>query len=320
MKIKYEDLWNLVNRILISNGLPEDEARPVVDEILFAEARGKTSHGLNMVQVMIKRISKPQTDLIVLKETPTTYLIDGGGKVGPYVAKLAMDKAIEKAKEYGISIAGVRNPSPFMTAGYNAWRAAEKHNIVSINLSVAKSKVAPFGTTKTILGTNPIGFGFPSETHPIVIDMAITKIPAADVKLAKKEGRKLPDNVAFDSEGNTTIDPEAALSGALIPFGGYKGSALGIFVELMCGALLDVKCGLRNGIMRSMLFIAIQGNVFSSFETIKKLSTQLREDVHNSGNNAHLPGDRADEMFQDVMKNGFIIPDDIYKEICSFEK
>jgi len=324
MIVKFKKLNDMVYKALILNGLSEREARPVTEEILFAEARGKTSHGLNMIETMISRAQKPNDDLRILKDGPTFCLIDGGGKVGPFVAKYAMDKAIEKAKQYAISIVGVRNPSPFLTAGYNAWRAAKYHEMVSINLTVAKSKVAPFGASMPIIGTNPIGFAFPAEPYPIVIDMAITEIPAAEVKLAKKEGRKLPENVAFDSKGNLTIDPDEALSGALIPFGGYKGSALGIFVELMSGALLDAKCGLRNGDLRTMLFIAIKADIFTSFETVSRLAKQLREDVTNNSkdinNKAWLPGDRADKLYRNAIQEGISVPEHIYEWIQNLGK
>jgi len=314
MKISYDELSREVMTALTSNGMPESDASAVCEEIVFAEARGKGSHGLNMLSTMIKRQAKPHSEPRILDEGSSWCFIDGGGKVGPVVARRAMDIAIKKARENGIAVVAVKTPSPFLTAGFNAWRAAKDHGMVALNLSVAKSKVAPHGTTVPILGTNPIGFAFPADPYPVVLDMAITKIPAAEVKIAQAEGHKLPADVAFDSQGKTTLDPFEAEKGALIPFGGYKGSALGVVVELLCGALLEAKCGLRAGEMRSMLFIAIKADLFAELGSVKKLARQLREDVaENSGDPqkpARLPGDAAEHMFQKALQDGLNVAEE----------
>ncbi len=88
----------------------------------------------------------------------------------------------------------------------------------------------------------------------------------------------MPECVAFDPVGQHATDATATWEGALIPFGGYKGSALGIIVELMARAMLDAKCGLRAGEMRTVVFIAIKGDIFSSLDIVERLAAQLRED------------------------------------------
>ena len=323
MLVQYNQLSDLLINCLVTSGAPESEAKIVADEIVFAEARGKGSHGLNMLDTMIKRYKKPHDKLIIVKEDLVSCLIDGKGTAGPVVARFAMDKAIAKATTSGMATVGVRNPSPFLTAGYSAYRAAKSHNLIAIVMSVAKSKVAPFGTRRPIIGTNPIGFAFPAEPYPIVVDMAITKVPAAELEIAKREERKLPPGLAYDSSGNETTDPSAAQNGALIPFGGYKGSALGVIVELMSGAMLEAKCGLRAGDMRGMLFIAIKADLFAPIEQVKRIATLFREDVHL---NAHdpkqgcLPGDHAEELYQEALTRGIEVRDSVYQKICEIAK
>jgi LDH2 family malate/lactate/ureidoglycolate dehydrogenase len=95
--------------------------------------------------------------------------------------------------------------------------------------------VAPHGASEGRLGTNPICFGFPSAEEPVIWDVGTSAIMHAEVMLAHRLGRQLPDGVAFDTGGRPTRDPAAALDGAFAAWGGHKGSGLAIVVQLLGG-------------------------------------------------------------------------------------
>lgn len=316
MLVNYEQYFDRIVSSLILKGVQERDARILTEELMYAESRGKRSHGLAMLEPSLKRYKNSINDVKIVKDSTTHALIQGTGQPGPIIARFAMDMAVEKAKDAGISIIGVINAAPFMAAGFGVWHAAAYDNMVSIAMSVAKAKVAPFGTRKAILGTNPIAIGFPAKPNPVVLDMAITKMAAADVRSAHSKGISLPEGIAYDKNGNMTTNPADAIDGALIPFGDYKGSGLGILIELLCGALMNVKCGLGNGDMRSMLFIVFRSDLFTDTNTVVQLASQLRKDVATaSPGKVYVPGDKGEDLYNRALKDGLFIDDALYQKV-----
>jgi len=311
MNITVKELKSVLVEILVNNGATDTNAKIVADEIVFGQIRGKKSHGLLMLSSMIKRIQKGINEIKIIKDFEQYAFLDGCGTIGPVVSKKAMDISVEKTLEHGFSIVGVRNPSPFITAGYPVWDVANRHKLIALDMSVAKNKVAPYGSAEPIFGTNPIGFAFPTKEYPIVIDMSTTNIPAAKIKQAIERGESLPENVALDNEGNFTIDPNKALEGSLTTFGGYKGSAIALMIELLAGALLNEKCGKQNGDMRTMLFFTCKPDLFSDTDTILRNASNLRNDINGSksvsSDPVRTPGDKAETLMLDALKNGILL-------------
>jgi len=99
--------------------------------------------------------------------------------------------------------------------------------------------VVPHGARKPLFGTNPIAFAAPCAEHdPIVFDMATSAMAHGDVQIAARAGQQLPEGMGVDANGEPTTEPKAILEGgALLPFGGHKGSALSMMVELLAAAL-----------------------------------------------------------------------------------
>jgi len=313
MKITVENLRANIVEVLISAGATEPDARVVADEIIYGQIRGKKSHGLLMLPSMVKRASKGKDRIKVLSDSEHYAFLDGCECIGPVVARNAMDISVEKTLKHGFSIVAAKNPYPFITAGYPVWDVANRYKLIAIDISVANSKVAPYGSSEPIFGTNPIGFAFPTMEYPIVVDMSITKIPAAKIKQSIDSGKLLPENVALDCDGNFTTDPNKALKGALTTFGGYKSSAVALMVELLAGAFLNQKCGKQNGEMRAMLFFTCKPDLFSDMDSVLRNASNLRNDINNSrpvsSEPARTPGDNAEKLMNDAMQNGITLSD-----------
>ena len=145
---------------------------------------------------------------------------------------------MKTASENGIGAVGIRNTNNFGTAGYFGEKAAN-NGMIGIVMGNAAPAIAPPGGTKAILGTNPICFAFPSpETEfPIVLDMATSNAARGKIRLALRNGEKIPLGWALDSNGEPTDDPAAALEGSLIPMGGYKGFGLSMMIDIMAGLI-----------------------------------------------------------------------------------
>ena len=281
MKISIEEFAELCRKIFRNHGFSEEETKVCAEEIVKAQCRGRLSHGAAIIPEVLEWKKEKTGSIEIVRESPISAYIIGNNNMGPVVAKRAMDIAIEKAKKNHIGIVGVENKFPFILAGYNPRRAA-KQGLIGINWSVAFSKVAPWGSSDPIIGTNPISIAIPSNDFPIVLDMAITEVAAAEIRRCKKLGLKIPKGVAISKEGKPTTDPQEAIEGAMLPFGGYKGSGLGIIIELLGGALVGAKVGKTVPGNRGMVFIAIQCDLFVSKEKFLDDVSKFIYEVKNS--------------------------------------
>ncbi|HSL83835.1 MAG TPA: Ldh family oxidoreductase [Thermoanaerobaculia bacterium] len=301
-----------VNR-LCRAGLSDATASLVVDESLEAELRGRESHGVVLFPKQMERISDRKGDFKALRAHGATALVDGGDLLGPPVAERAMNMAVERAKDHGVGMVGVRNKFVFVMAGYHPRRVA-RSGLIGIAASVAVARVAPHGGSEKILGTNPLAIAVPDGTDsPFVLDMAMTKIPAADIRLAKAEGREIPRGCALDSKGEPTTDPAAAIAGAMLTFGGHKGSGLALAVELLAGAVLGVKSGKSETTRRGMLFMAVDPNAFGDAGIILNCIRRTLGDVRGSrpsrdAKGVLVPGDRGESIRAGLLKNGLNVP------------
>ena len=319
-KLSIDKLRSLAEAKLSSAGLDQEAARAVVDEILEAEARGRRSHGVRLLPEQVKRVTDAQGEFAIVRDRGAVIVADGGDQIGPVVALRGMKLAIDRAREFGIGLVGVRNKFTFVMAGYHPrWVARE--GFIGVAMSVAPPRVAPYGGSEPILGTNPIGIGVPGDP-PFVLDFAMTKIPAADVRLARKEGTEIPPGCAVDAEGKLTTDPVAAIGGAMMTFGGHKGSGLAMVVELLSGALLDVKAGRSETQRRGMLFMTVSPEFFGNPAHLRERFQSLFEEVRASrpmeGNDqVMIPGDRSNFESSRVVSDGVEVPNEVLEVLRS---
>lgn len=237
-------------------GLSAHAAGAVVDECLDGELRGRRLHGLNQLPQHYERISQKKAEPQILQELGANALIDGGDGLGPVVASHALELALEMAGKHGNAIVGVRNKFTFVNTGYYAHVAARR-GFVLIVTSVAPSGMAPYGGATKVLGTNPLAIGIPTGGDPFVLDMALSATTMGSLKAAMDGKRTIAEGHAVDKAGKATVDAAAAIEGALLPFGGYRGSGLALAVELLAGAMLGMKAGNSKESRRGMLFLVI---------------------------------------------------------------
>lgn len=152
-------------------------------------------------------------------------MIDGKNNFGQIVAYYGMKEAIRKAKqkETGIGLIGISHINHIGMAAYYTLMAV-KEGIIGIVMSNSLSTVAPWGRAEPFLGTNPVSMAIPAgNDYPIVLDMATSMVARDKIRLALKNNQDMPLGWALDIDGNSTTDPEKAIKGALLPFGGPKG-------------------------------------------------------------------------------------------------
>ena len=257
-KIAYEPfdkMEQFMVDVFVKVGVPEADARICAEVLIEADKRGIDSHGVGRFRpIYIDRIKaglqNPLTNFEILREGPTTAVVDGHNGMGHVVGKKSMDLAIDKAKKYGLGMVVARDSTHYGIAGYYALMAA-KENMIGITGTNARPSIAPTFGIENMLGTNPLVFGMPTdENFPFVIDCATSITQRGKIELYQREGKKLPPGWVIDQKGNTSTDPTVVLqelnSGkcALAPLGGigedlagYKGYGYATVVEILSSAL-----------------------------------------------------------------------------------
>jgi len=239
--MKINILRNLIKKILISHKLDKNHANICANALINAELVGAPSHGLSRLKMYCDRISKkiinPKPKIKIKKISPSITHIDGNNSIGFVAADIAIKTAIKNAKKTGIGLVAVKNSGHYGLSGYYAEQAVKK-NLVVMVFTNAPPAVAPYGALKSLFGTNPICFGTPTGSKiPFILDTSISMINRGKIRVAAREGKKIPEGVALDKFGKPTTDPKKALEGVQLPIAGFRGSGLAWMVDILSGVL-----------------------------------------------------------------------------------
>ncbi|MCY3779843.1 MAG: Ldh family oxidoreductase [Chloroflexi bacterium] len=237
MRIAIEELRSVTRSAIRAQRFNEADAEIILEIIMYAQLRGNNQNVIKLLGAGMP--ANPDAGAVsLLKETKLSALVDGAWNQGMVVVSKATELAIAKAKAHGFGIVGTqRTNSPTGAIGYYArWMAEE--GLIGFVFSGSPELMAMHGSYEPFLGTNPLAIGIPTAEAPIVLDMATAAIAWYGILLAQAEGVTIPAGVAYDSEGRLTTDPAAALAGAIKAFGGYKGAALALIVEVLTRPLV----------------------------------------------------------------------------------
>lgn len=302
IRVDFNTLENFMIDTFIGIGVPENDARICADVLITSDKRGIDSHGINRLKHIyydrIKMgIQSPVTNFEIIKEGPTTAVIDGHNGMGMVIAKKSMEMAIEKAREYGMGMVAVRNSTHYGIAGYYALMAADA-GMIGISGTNARPAVAPTFSVENVLGTNALTFAMPSdEAFPFCLDCATSMVQRGRIELYDREEKEIPEGWIIDTEGKTRTDTHQILEdlktggAALVPLGGigeetagYKGYGYSTVVEILSAALqggkfLKILSGIENGkqgpINLGHFFIAINISNFIELESFKKTTGDI---------------------------------------------
>lgn len=309
MKIKPSDLTDLIIQVHAKN-YTREQAEKIAEVYVFAEATGRDTMGiLKMFGTEPSQNFKPKHAPKIVKETPVSAQIDVGDACGPYGGQVALEMLLKKAKTSGFAVVGVNHTlSSTGALSFYAHKIA-KANFVGIIMACSPKAVAYVGGMEPVFGTNPMAFGFPTLTHPIVFDMTTSAIPFYGLIQAKNRGEKLPENIALDKDGKPTTDPDEAIVGSLLPFDrSYKGSGLGLMVELLAGPLIgaDAFYGDNEGVWGTF-FMAFSPDLTGDTATFKAsasdLINRLKKTKTRTGEPVHIPGYDSFEKSDEILNN-----------------
>lgn len=253
-RIQAKALRGFMEQVFLRSGVPAPDAVTCADVLLEADLRGIESHGLSRLKMYIDRIKdgrqQPVTRIDILRENPSTALLDGNHGMGAVISTTAMRMAIKKAREVGTGTVAVKNSTHFGIAGYYPLMAA-REDMIGICVTNTRPSVAPTFGVSPLLGTNPIAFGAPTdEDNPFLYDAATPIIQRGKVEVHARNDLPLPEGYVIDQSGYFVTDPHAILknlnndTNALLPlggsgedFGGHKGYGLGTIVEILSASL-----------------------------------------------------------------------------------
>ena len=240
-RIAERELRSFVRELFERAGLAARNAQIVTDSLVASDLRGTHSHGVIRVPFLVDRLlqggARRDAQPTVLEDGPATALLDGNQCLGPITAAHAMDIAVAKAATAGIGMVCARN-SDFIGACAHYAMMALPRDMIGIAWTNGFPSMTAWGGSRNAIGNNPIAFAAPSAGHgPVVLDMALSVAAGGRIRLAAKNGERIPADWLLDREGHATDDPHAlAEGGALLPLG-YKGFGLAVFGELLCGVL-----------------------------------------------------------------------------------
>jgi LDH2 family malate/lactate/ureidoglycolate dehydrogenase len=228
--------------------VPED-ASIVADGLVQSNLRGVDSHGVMRVGIYAKRLKmglvNPRPEVKIVRESAATLLVDGDNGMGQVVGVRALELGLDKVKHSGGVYVGVRRSNHYGAGAHYVQRAVAQ-DVVAFAYSNAPPTMAPWGGVDPYVGTNPYTFGVPAGGHPpIILDMATSIVARGKIILAAERGESIPEGWAIDKHGNQTTDAQGALQGSVLPFGGPKGYALSLMIDIMAGALTGAGFGPR---------------------------------------------------------------------------
>ncbi|MGD9678692.1 MAG: Ldh family oxidoreductase [Vulcanibacillus sp.] len=306
--------WDLIGDFMkcafIKVGVPEKDAEICADILMESDRRGIESHGCNRFKsIYIDRImagiQKPVTKFEVIKETPTTAVVDGHDGMGMIVAYKSMEMAIEKAKKFGMGMVAARNSTHYGIAGYFATMAT-KQNMIGITGTNARPSIAPTFGVENMLGTNPLTFGIPTdEEFPFVLDCATSITQRGKIEYFARMGKDIPEGMVIGIDGKAMTDSEQILidltkgNAALAPLGGigeemggYKGYGYATVVEILSAALqagsyLKMLSGIGDHGEKvpyhlGHFFIAIDTDAFVGSDEFKKTAGDILRQLRSS--------------------------------------
>lgn len=250
VEFAHADAESFTAAFLRSIGAPALSAQHVAEHLVAAEKAGHPSHGLLQAIRYFKLVDEgrlvPSAMPSVVTATSSTALIDCNWGFGFLAGDEATSRAVEMAQAHGISMVGVRNANHFGRLGAYAESAAERGvGLITIVGGLDGPRVAMHGAKTGIIGPNALAAGFPAGPGDgLVIDMATSMVASGTVELFRSQHRLLPEPVLLDADGLPTNAPDAVdTGGAHLPFGGAKGSALGLLMEMMGRVMLGTRRG-----------------------------------------------------------------------------
>lgn len=324
--LSLDELHQLISKILTAHDTSPGVAKQVASALVAAEADSQKGHGASRVpsysaQAKSGKVKGHATpELIELSDNAA--IVDAcDGFAYPALA-LAQRTLIDMLAKVPVAAISIRNSHHSGVVGHHVEPLA-RAGFVAMSVGNGPHAIAPWGGNRALFGTNPIGFAAPRESEPpLIIDMSLSKVARGKVNVAAQAGEPIPEDWAFDADGNPTTDAKAALAGTMAPMGDAKGAQLVLMVEILSGALSASCFGFESASYFSAdgpppraggFILGINPGPFSENMFASRLEILLTAITDQPG--TRLPGLRRFEVRAQAEQEGVQIPNALLAEL-----
>lgn len=345
--VPVDTLQSFMRDVFLKLDVPAEDASICADVLIASDLRGIESHGIQRMKMYYDKIRGgvqfPVTKLEIVRESPTTAVIDAHHGMGQIAAYNSMKMAIEKARQYGMGAVAVRNSTHFGIAGYYPSMAVQA-GMIGMTFTNARPSIAPTFSVKPMLGTNPIAFGCPTdEAFPFLYDAATSITQRGKLEVLARIQKPAPKGWVTDQAGGMLVDAQDCLDGfgkgtaALLPLGGagetlggHKGYGLATMVEILSSALqtgqflygligLDEN-GARQPNALGHFFMAMNIESFTDLAGFKATTGAILRDLRAATlqpgcERIYTAGEKEYENEQRVRREGVQIVPDLLKDV-----
>jgi LDH2 family malate/lactate/ureidoglycolate dehydrogenase len=292
-----------------------------------------------MLCVYVQRIQRgvmsPKTNIVIVRDRPSTALLDCKNSIGQVGSARAMKMVIDKAKKTGTAFVATTHSNHYGAAAYWAMQPLP-HGMIGFSATNAPATVAPTGGRTAMLGTNPFAVAIPAgKDLPLVLDLATTVVARGRILLHAKQDKPLEPGWAYDEMGRPTVDPHAALKGLLAPMGAYKGYGIALAIDMLCGVMTGSSYGthfpgfLADNFERptdvGSIFAAIAVDSFMDLKeftaNVDRALAEIRACAKAEGvSRIYIPGEIEFDTKAERLKNGIPIPEPVVKDFIALGK
>ena len=322
-----EALADLAMAALARAGANPAMAAATAAALVDAEAQGLSSHGLSRVAQYATHLRNGRADgnaiASIVRSKGVALLVDARCGLAFPACALAVNEAVQRAREFGVAVAGVTNSHHFGAAAFHLKPVGDA-GLVGLAFGNSPAAMPTAGGKHPIFGTNPIAATFPrAHDAPLVVDLSLSEVARGKVMIAAKEGRPIPLGWALDRDGNPTTDARAALTGSMLAVGGTKGAMLALIVEVLACALTGAAFGFEadtffvdegNRPRLGQAFLVVDPDSLAGRATyLERIETLIAEMLKDDG--VRLPGARRREIAERHRIGGIAISDTLASEL-----
>ncbi|MEA2949826.1 MAG: hypothetical protein QOI40_5156 [Alphaproteobacteria bacterium] len=330
---KPHEVISFATALLTKAGLPSEKAEVVAQTLVDGELANRSTHGLALLAPYLREIETGgmcvEGGPVVVSDVGACLTWDGRKLPGPWLVQKALDAAIDRAARFGIGAVAIQRAHHTASLGSYLKSATDRGYIAFITLTdPSHASVAPFGGTKPVLTSNPFAFGAPTDTIPILVDVATSMATNGRVAKMHREGQKFATDSLLDAQGTPTNDPAvlfAEPAGSILPLGGieagHKGYGLGMMIEVLSGCLTGYgRAAGAHGWSAAVFVLAIDPGAFGGREAYLAQVKSLVDACHQSPprdgfDRVRLPGEASGEYRAHHMQSGIPIDAEILRAL-----
>lgn len=310
---------DFASRVLAAVGVSPEACAVVASNLVWAESRGLSSHGLQRLDDYTERVESGSVAKdarpAVVRASGATAVVDGCGGQGQPAFELAAETAVGLAREAGVGWVAVGNCSHAGALGYYTHRIAEE-GLIGVAVISSRPNMGYPGARRALVGTNPIAVTVPVGGEMVSVDVSPAAITRGRLKQHRRDGLPLPEGVAVDGDGNPVTDPEQAIT--VVPIGGAKGGVLALIFEFLAGILAGFPVlgpainGREDAPLQGGSVVAVDPSRFGDPDVFLRDATELVDAIRTAepvtnGIAVRVPGDRAAELARSARTGGLTL-------------